>query len=260
MIKYKKMNMKPGRNDPCPCGSGKKYKKCHLLKVIPLNPTRSNFNMSNGYRNNHYVPEWYKKRFIPKNQIDRELYCLTLTPSVFVDPRGVSHTAKAVRRLGFTHCFAEKDLYTTMFGDEISTKIEQLFFGEIDKRGREAVEYFTSFKHPSINGDAFNNLMIYMSTQKLRTPKGLAWLSNTAKIKDKHGLLRIMLEFRQLFCAIWTECVWLIADCSKSSTKFIISDHPVSVYNRACKPGSEWCDGAGDPDIRFHGTHTIFFH
>ncbi|MDP1995706.1 MAG: SEC-C metal-binding domain-containing protein [Gallionella sp.] len=21
--------MKPGRNDPCPCGSGKKYKKCH---------------------------------------------------------------------------------------------------------------------------------------------------------------------------------------------------------------------------------------
>jgi uncharacterized protein YchJ len=20
---------KPGRNDPCPCGSGKKYKRCH---------------------------------------------------------------------------------------------------------------------------------------------------------------------------------------------------------------------------------------
>jgi SEC-C motif-containing protein len=24
---------KPGRNDPCPCGSGKKYKHCCLLKV-----------------------------------------------------------------------------------------------------------------------------------------------------------------------------------------------------------------------------------
>ncbi len=23
---------KPGRNDPCPCGSGKKYKQCCLLK------------------------------------------------------------------------------------------------------------------------------------------------------------------------------------------------------------------------------------
>jgi preprotein translocase subunit SecA len=24
-----KNNQKVGRNDPCPCGSGKKYKKCH---------------------------------------------------------------------------------------------------------------------------------------------------------------------------------------------------------------------------------------
>lgn len=23
----------PGRNDPCPCGSGKKYKKCHLAAL-----------------------------------------------------------------------------------------------------------------------------------------------------------------------------------------------------------------------------------
>ena len=27
------INEKPGRNDPCPCGSGKKYKKCHGFKV-----------------------------------------------------------------------------------------------------------------------------------------------------------------------------------------------------------------------------------
>lgn len=26
---------KVGRNDPCPCGSGKKYKKCHLLQELP---------------------------------------------------------------------------------------------------------------------------------------------------------------------------------------------------------------------------------
>lgn len=26
--------MKPERNNPCPCGSGKKYKKCCLLKEI----------------------------------------------------------------------------------------------------------------------------------------------------------------------------------------------------------------------------------
>ena len=27
--------MKVGRNDPCPCGSGLKFKKCHLGKDVP---------------------------------------------------------------------------------------------------------------------------------------------------------------------------------------------------------------------------------
>ena len=27
---------KIGRNDPCPCGSGKKYKKCHINQEIPM--------------------------------------------------------------------------------------------------------------------------------------------------------------------------------------------------------------------------------
>jgi hypothetical protein len=26
------MAQKPGRNDPCPCGSGRKYKKCCLVR------------------------------------------------------------------------------------------------------------------------------------------------------------------------------------------------------------------------------------
>ena len=35
-----------GRNDPCPCGSGKKYKKCHLLMASTLD------NMDNGIEKN----------------------------------------------------------------------------------------------------------------------------------------------------------------------------------------------------------------
>lgn len=26
---YRREEPKPGRNDPCPCGSGRKFKKCH---------------------------------------------------------------------------------------------------------------------------------------------------------------------------------------------------------------------------------------
>lgn len=34
------MNQKPGRNDPCPCGSGKKYKSCCLLNEKPKGPRK----------------------------------------------------------------------------------------------------------------------------------------------------------------------------------------------------------------------------
>ncbi len=51
-----------------------------------------------------------------------------------------------------------------------------------------------------------------------------------------------------------------MADCRriKLSTKFIVSDHPVTVYNRACPPLSKHCQGFSDPDIRMAATHTIF--
>ena len=32
--------MAVARNDPCPCGSGKKYKKCCLLATIPGDPSK----------------------------------------------------------------------------------------------------------------------------------------------------------------------------------------------------------------------------
>jgi hypothetical protein len=100
--------------------------------------------MSSEYRNNHYVPVWYQKRFLPPRQHDKELFYLDLKPEVVRDSKGQPHTKHAVRRLGFKHCFAVKDLYTTRFGAEESTKIEQAFFGEIDSKGRNAVETATT--------------------------------------------------------------------------------------------------------------------
>jgi hypothetical protein len=61
-----------------------------------------------------------------------------------------------------------------------------------------------------------------------------------------------------MFCALWTECIWSIADASNSETKFILSDHPVTVYNGECFPASKWCQGFRDPDIWLSGTHTLF--
>lgn len=179
-------------------------------------------------------------------------------PGFFVDSRGIAHAQRSIRRHGFRLCFAEKDLYTTRFGAEESKNIEKHFFGEIDSTGCQAVGLFENFTYGSVDGNALQNLMMYMSTQKLRTIKGLEWLALQSGAKDKSLILQLMIRLRQLHCAIWTECVWQIADASKSATKFIVSDHPVTVYNRRCGPRSQWCRNANDPDIRFHATHTIF--
>lgn len=43
--------MKIGRNDPCPCGSGRKYKKCHLGKPISMPPPNPNLQRTIKERN-----------------------------------------------------------------------------------------------------------------------------------------------------------------------------------------------------------------
>lgn len=47
---FKNKNMKVGRNDPCPCGSGLKYKKCCLGKSIPENTS-----LKERYFKNHRI-------------------------------------------------------------------------------------------------------------------------------------------------------------------------------------------------------------
>jgi hypothetical protein len=78
-------------------------------------------------------------------------------------------------------------------------------------------------------------------------------------MSDQQVALEYMIRLRGLYSAIWSECIWQIADASESETKFIISDHPVTVYNRECGPRNvRWCRGANDPDIALQGSHTIF--
>jgi hypothetical protein len=210
------------------------------------------------YRKNHYVPVWYQKRFIPPGQRDVELHYLDLQPGSFRDPRGVVHQRRSLKRLGPRFCFAEQDLYNLQFGADLSTDLERLFFGGVDTQGRQAVEYFSEFEHPSVEPDALQNLLVYMTVQKLRSPKGLSWLKEQLRSTEKHEILRSVVRYQQLFAATWSECIWLIADASQSKTKFIVSDHPVTIYNRRCGPRSQWCRGHNDPDIRLHASHTLF--
>lgn len=214
--------------------------------------------MSNEYRNNHYVPIWYQKRFVEDSNRDRELYYLDLCPPRFLDSKGKIHYGNAVKKQAFKPCFSKEDLYTTQFGEIASTEIEKYFFGSIDTNGQKAVDYFANFSYPWDGTHLSSEIVQYMSVQKLRTPKGLAWLENNIGHKTKNLVLRTMLEIQNIYCAVWSDCVWSIADASESETKFIISDHPVTVYNRRCGPRSQWNRKCNDPDVRYHASHTFF--
>lgn len=182
---------------------------------------------------------------------------LDLSPDVVKHAKG-SYKRRDIHEWSPDSIFAEDDLYTTQWGAISNTEIEQFFFGKLDNDASRYLDYFAVFKHPSVNEKAFQGLMTYMSVQKLRTPKGLAFLMNAGKPTEKNLTLLLLQQIQHLYCAIWTECEWLIADASGSPTKVIVSDHPVTVYNRACPPLSEYCRGYNDPDIRLAATHTIF--
>lgn len=211
----------------------------------------------NEYRRNHYVPVWYQQRFIPDGASERRLYYLDQHPDV-VRSDDTVFTRNALLRWGPKSCFLQEDLYTTRFGNWFSTDIEKKFFGIVDDSGAKAIEYFSSFTHPSADGKLLQQLLRYMSLQKLRTPKGLAYLSSLTRETDPNKVLFKLQELQHLFCAIWAESIWLIADAKNSTTKFLLSDHPVTTYNMACYPQSRWCRDGNDPHVWLNGTHTIF--
>ncbi|WP_331351420.1 DUF4238 domain-containing protein [Cellvibrio sp. UBA7671] len=97
-----------------------------------------------------------------------------------------------------------------------------------------------------------------MDAQKIRTPKGLDFLKKVG-LKDNHQqALQLMRGFWQSNCTIWAEGVWEILSCDNSPTKFIISDSPVTTYNKGLFPGAKECTYPFDASIFYLGTHTIF--
>jgi len=213
--------------------------------------------MSN-YRNNHYVPQWYQKRFI-NNKDSNNYYYLTLNPRKIIN-NGHSYWKSNPLYTGPSKCFALKNLYTTYLGELENTDVEQYFFGEVDITGQKALEQIVNFNHGNFEvfHEHLNKFLHYLSLQRLRTPKGLLYLQKLINSKEQNDILYALQKLRALYCAYWAESAWCIADACDSATKFIISDHPITVYNGAFFPQSLYCRARGDPEVWFSGTHTIF--
>jgi hypothetical protein len=207
--------------------------------------------------NNHYVPQWYQKRFIPAGAKEQKLYYLDLSPDKVIHPDGKFHYRNEMRFLGTVNCFVQEHLYTQFFGNYATDVIEKRFFGRIDNLGATAVDFFSNYSVRDVAHEAFQNFGYFLNAQKLRTPKGLDFLRLLSSSSHQNAL-RLMEQIYLIHGTIWSEGVWQILECDQSDTKFIISDHPVTTYNKKLFPALKESQYPFDAPIEQVGTHTIF--
>lgn len=206
-------------------------------------------------RLNHYVPEWYQKGFL-KNSSEK-LHYLNLAPDAIKlrDDTVKYHREKKTNSP--VSCFCQTDLYTTVFGTEINDDVEKLLFGDIDTTGAKAVKAVIE-GDPSRLVESFEAFFEYIDAQKLRTPKGLDWIKAHYPSLSQTELMVEMQSLRLMHCTMWSESVREIVSAVDSDIKFIISDHPVTLYNAEMNPSTRACAYPHDPDIALLGTQTIF--
>lgn len=153
--------------------------------------------------------------------------------------------------------FYGEHLYSTFFGEEVNDDVERKLFGLIDNNGSKAIRAFltddqTQWHH------SFKDLLTYLDAQKLRTPKGLDWIRSKYPELNQSQLMTEMQALRSMHCTLWAEGIRELVSAEDSNVKFILSDHPITVYNYACPPDTELCAYPNDPDIALKGSQTIF--
>jgi uncharacterized protein YchJ len=206
-------------------------------------------------RNNHYVPQWYQEGFF---EIGRNaLAYLDMKPPQRVLEGGRLITERALFEAPTSRAFQQRDLYSTFFGTSVNDEIERRLFGDIDGRGSNAIRAFAG---PDVGEwhRHFQTLFEYIHIQKIRTPKGLDWLRTQYPTLTQNELMFEVQGIRMMHCTIWTEGVREIVSAEDADVKFIISDHPVTIYNHAAPPEVQACAYPNDPTIALKASQTIF--
>lgn len=204
-------------------------------------------------RDNHYVPQWYQRQFLIDGRSKLSVLDKTPPTKTLADGR-VVQTGRSVEDKGPVSAFFEVDLYSTFFGTTVNDEIERKLFGDIDRSGAVAVKAFAHGTEADWHAN-FSTFFEYLDIQKIRTPKGLQWLRAQYPRLTQNELMREMQGVRMMNCTIWTEGVREIVSAEEAGTKFIVSDHPVTVYNRAIPPDRT---GSNDPSIALKASQTIF--
>lgn len=207
-------------------------------------------------RDNHFVPIWYQKGFLEPGKstlayLDLDPLTKDLGDGRIIRGRSLFEHAPLRR------CFFGTDLYSTLFGTEVKDDIERQLFGHVDTRGAHAVRAFEG-ADPVAWHEHFTTFFEYIDIQKLRTPKGLAWLKAQYPSLNQNDLMREMMGIRRLHTTIWSQCVREVVSAEDSDVKFIVTDHPVTIYNHALPPEAPECSFPNDPGIALKASQTLF--
>ena len=204
-------------------------------------------------RNNHYVPQWYQKGFCSEGE-DK---LFQLKEKIISLPSGSEKKVTSTKLRTPAQCLYQKDLYSTFFGEEVNDEIETKLFGKVDDNGSSAIRAFLTDDQSEWTKH-FEGFFSYLDAQKLRTPKGLDWLKGQYPRLSQNELMREMQAVRMMHCTLWAEGVREFVSAEDSDVKFIVSDHPITVYNYALPPRSDLCEYPNDPDTSLKGSQTIF--
>jgi hypothetical protein len=139
----------------------------------------------------------------------------------------------------------------------VNDEIERKLFGDIDTRGAHAVRAFVGEDVGEWHSH-FKAFFEYLDTQKIRTPKGLDWLSAQYPRMTQNDLMFEMQGISMMHCTIWTEGVREIVSAQDADVKFIVSDHPVTIYNYAIPPDTRGNGYPKEPSIALKGSQTVF--
>jgi len=260
-----------------------------IRRLVSASPANTSTNKSSPQSHaHHYVPQWYQRRFLLPGQ--SKFYYLDLHPDTVVG-EGFSYQRNDLLRWGPARCFYKDDLYTLRFGRAATDQMERMFFGSVDSMGLSAVPAVAGFEGIStLNGpDAFRNLPAYMGAQRFRTPRGLdeikrisgwedltpigefyvstppfripAWLDRARRLSalghnEPNDVLVALTGMFQAYTTMWMEGVWEIVRAGRSSTKFIVTDNPVTFYCKAMFAG-DW-NYPNDCNLSSIGTRTLF--
>lgn len=206
-------------------------------------------------RDNHYVPIWHQIGFVSSGKA--KLHYLNTSPEEIHLPDGSIKHHRNLFESYPSQCFYQTDLYSTFFGAQVNDEIERKLFGDIDTGGSNAVRAFLGDDISAWHKN-FQNLFIYLDAQKFRTPKGLEWINSRYPSLDQNALMTEMQGVRAINCTLWSEGVREIVSARQAGVKFILTDHPVTIYNYACPPNHSRCAYPSDPSITLKASQTIF--